>query len=105
MERIPTSFTSEDLDQALKRILAEPTWAHRMLHAAARVLEEQPFLVMNYGLLTDALNEAKDQVCAGLPDVVVEKSTELAMTAVPAVREHETAGEYALRLHAAAGCV
>jgi hypothetical protein len=104
MERIPTNFTSEDLDTALARILSEPSWAHRLLHATARTLEEQPFLVMNYRLLTDALNEAKDQVCAGLPDVVVCQATETAMSAVPAVRD-ETAGEYTLRLRAAAGGV
>lgn len=105
-ERIPTSPTSEELDTALARILSEPSWAHRLLCAAATVIErEHPHFTMTYSVLTDALNQGKDQALAGLPDVVVHEATMTAMSAVPAVRGSETLAEYALRLRASAGSV
>lgn len=105
-ERIPTSPTSEELDTALARILSEPSWAHRLLCATARVLEdEQPFQTMNPTVLCDAVNDSVQHALAGLPDVVVTESTMRATDALPDMRPGITAGEYALQVRAAARCV
>ena len=105
-ERIPTNFTSEDLDTALTRILNEPTWAHRLLCAAARHLEtDQPFQTCTPPVLTEALDHGYEQVCAGLPEIVADEAAQRAVAVLPEIRPRDTAGEVALQLRAAAGGV
>jgi len=105
-ERIPTDFTSEDLDTALARILAEPTWAHRLLCAAAHHLEtDQPFQICTPVVLTEALDHGYEQVCADLPEIVADEAALRAVAVLPEIRPRDTAGEVALQLRAAAGGV
>ena len=105
MERIPTNFTSEDLDTALERILAEPTRSARILSGLADIFAEQPFLTMGHWHLTDAMNTACYKVLHGFPAVIAADDTQRVAQALPLMRPGETAGEYSLRLRAAAGCV
>ncbi|MGW0550538.1 hypothetical protein [Streptomyces altiplanensis] len=90
------------LDEALARILSEPTWAQQLSTATASALEDTPFIVMDGWLLTSAINTAIAQVLAGLPGIVAAEALTRMYTVMPQARPRETAGEYALRLRAAA---
>jgi hypothetical protein len=95
-----------DLDLVLARILSEPTWAHRLLLAAAHHLEtDQPFQICAPAILTEALDHGYEQVCAGLPEIVANEAAQRAVAVLPELRPDATAGEVALKLRAAAGGV
>jgi hypothetical protein len=102
MERIPTLFTTEDLDAALTQILSEPSWAYRFLNGVADVLEGHAFLTVNEGLLTEALNLAKAYILGALPAIVVSQATHAAMDEMPEAYPGETADSLAARIRAAA---
>lgn len=95
-----------DLDTVLARILNEPSWPHRLLCATAVWLEAgQPFLTLDPQLLADADEAAVDTVLAGLPEIVADEAQNLAAKAMPVPYPRESAGEYALRIRAAARTV
>ena len=88
-----------ELDEALARILAEPTWARQILTATAAALQTaDPFLTVTYWELNQALDTAHAAVTAGLPAYVAREAKEQASMALPMTHERETCDAYALRL-------
>lgn len=90
------------LDEALARILSEPSRAQLLGLATARALENDAFIVVDGWQLTDAINTAMAEVLIGLPGIVAAEATTRLHQALPRSRARETAGEYALRLRAVA---
>ncbi|MFI6862628.1 hypothetical protein ACIBKZ_22495 [Streptomyces sp. NPDC050421] len=95
-----------ELDKALARILAEPTWAHQILVATAVGLAiENPFLVATTADIGAALVSVAECLLSHLPDVVADEAMERARAAAPMPYPRETHSAYALRLRAAAEAV
>jgi hypothetical protein len=95
-----------ELDKALARILAEPTWAHQILVATAVGLAiEEPFLVATIGDIDAALTSVAECLLAHLPDVVADEAMERAASVIPVPLPRETQSAYAIRLRAAAKAV
>jgi hypothetical protein len=92
-------------DDTLRRILAEPSTAARLLTATADALDASPFLTATEYELDHTAGAAALKTLVGLPEVVAEEAASRAAQAFPAVRPRETCGEYALRLRAAARTV
>ncbi|MDJ0460613.1 hypothetical protein [Streptomyces sp. H27-C3] len=93
-----------ELDEALRRILTEPTHAARLLTEAAALLDENPFLVLTEHQYREAAGSAGNLVLAGLPFAVASGAATQATAAMPEIRGYlrETNGEYAMRLRSAA---
>lgn len=94
-----------EMDALLRRILTEPSHAARLFtETAARLEAGYPFLVLTEDQLNQAAKAATRSVLADLPDVVAAEAIERARHAGPPVRndQHETGGDFAARLRAAA---
>ena len=105
MERIPTTPGSEqavDYDALILEILSSPSNPSILIEAIAEQLEDQPFLVATWSVISDAIREAADQVLEGMPEIVVTETVMLANAAMPAPYPGEQAGPYAERLYTAA---
>lgn len=93
-------------DEALRQALAQPTLASRLLAETARQLARyRPHHPLHPTAWGAALARGVHHTLDGLPEVIQNRATAAAVTALPAARPGETAGEYALRLHAAARTV
>jgi hypothetical protein len=90
------------LDEALARILSEPSWAHRLLQGIADVLDNQPFLTVNEALLTEACDIATSHVLGHLTPYIADQARQVAMDEMPEAYPGETAGSLAARIRAAA---
>jgi hypothetical protein len=100
---VPERTDHTQLDAALRRILTEPTHSARLLtETADRLEDESPFLVLTGWQYSDASIAAHKSVLHNLPAVIANEAIVRALTAQPVPRHGETAGEYALRLRAAA---
>ena len=94
------------LDEALARILSEPSWAQQILTATAVTLAtEEPFLVATTADIDSVLTSVAELLLSGLPEVVADEAMERAASALPMPGPRETQSTYALRLRAAAGAV
>jgi hypothetical protein len=105
MERIPTTPTSAepvDYDELLREILSSPSNPAILIEAIAEQLEDNPFLVANWTVVSDAIREASAQVLEGLPEVIVTETIMLANMRMPLPYPGEQAGPYAARLYTAA---
>jgi hypothetical protein len=92
-----------DLDEALARILSEPTWARQIITATACHLQtEDPFLTLTETDLTATLDMVTELITGHLPQVVADEAAERAAAVLPPLHPRETCDTYALRLlHAA----
>lgn len=90
------------LDDTIARILAEPSWAHRLAYATASFLDQQPTEEMDSYSLIDAVNDAEELVLPGIPGRVAGEALTALHNALPRTYLTETNGEYALRLRAVA---
>lgn len=88
-------------DEALRRLIDEPSYAAQVLKTTARLLEMDPTVPMTDAALGRATNIAADTVLQKLPDVIRRDSLDRAAAAVPDLTGI-TRGEAALRLRAAA---
>lgn len=88
-------------DEALRRLIDEPSYAARVLTTTARLLEMDPTVPMTNVAGGLAMNIAADTVLQSLPDVVRRDNLDRAADAVPDLAG-VTRGEAALRLRAAA---
>lgn len=90
-------------DEALHQALAQQTLASRLLAETARQLArynpQQPLGPTAWGA---ALARGVHHTLDGLPEIIQNRATAAAVTALPAARPGETAGEYAVRLNSAA---
>lgn len=92
-----------ELDEALARILAEPTWAQQILTATAGHLRvEEPFLVLTDADLTATLDLVTELVVGHLPTAVADEAIQRAAAVIPERHPRETCDTYAMRLLAAA---
>ena len=87
-----------DLDEALRRILDEPSTAARIVLAAADSLDEHPHLTITPFDRGYAAQAGVTAVTKGMPAVVAEEAIRAAFLAMPTPYLAETCGEYALRL-------
>ncbi|MEV6313379.1 hypothetical protein AB0M10_32920 [Streptomyces sp. NPDC051840] len=91
------------LDEALARILSEPSWAQQILTATAATLRaEDPFLTITYYELNKAFDRAWADITHGLPAVVAHEAREAAAIALPLTHPRETCDAYAWRMLQAA---
>lgn len=87
------------LDDALARILTEPSWAQQIVTETARMLQtEDPFEPLTLRILDANLAGAAYTITNQLPDAVVIDATEHAVQALPLIHPRETPDAYALRL-------
>lgn len=87
-----------DLDEALRRILSEPSTAARIALAAADALDEHPHLTMTPFDRGYAAEAGKQHATKGMPAVVANEAATAAFLAMPTPHPAETCGEYAVRL-------
>lgn len=93
-----------DLDEALARILTEPTWARQILTAtAAHLRTEDPFLVLTDTDLTATLDMVTELITGHLPLAVADEAMERASATLPPRHPRETCDTYAARLLQSAG--
>lgn len=84
--------------------LPYPSYAGLLLTETADQLDDgQPFLILTPETLGEAMAEAARLVLHGLPQIVADAARAGAARANLEFRDRETAGEFALRLRAAAG--
>lgn len=92
-----------DLDEALARILAEPTWARQIIEAVCVALRtEDPFLTLTLADLDALLTSTSELLLSHLPAVVIEEAEDRAANTLPLIGPRETHDAYATRLHRAA---
>ncbi|MEU6661237.1 hypothetical protein [Streptomyces sp. NPDC046821] len=89
------------IDEALERLLTEPSYAAQTLIVTARLLEMDAAEPLTPLARKHALTIASDAILAKLPDVVRRDSIDRALVAMPDL-DTITRGEYALRLRDAA---
>lgn len=87
-----------DLDEALARILAEPSTAARIALATADILDDAPHLTINAYALGCATSLAFEHVTTDLPAVVADEALRAVVNAMPVPRTNEYCDEYALRI-------
>lgn len=92
-----------DLDEALQRILTEPSTAARIVLAAADILDEHPHTAANSFARGYATTLAARDVTRELPRVVADEAIRAAGRALPHPRPGETCGELGIRFRATAG--
>ncbi|WP_330339381.1 hypothetical protein [Streptomyces sp. NBC_00557] len=97
MERTQLDLT----DEALRRLIEQPSYAAQLLTIAARLLQMDASAAMDDATLRRAMNIAIDAVLANLPEAVRETALERAESHLPDLAG-VTRGEAALRLRAAA---
>lgn len=91
-----------DLDEALARILSEPSTAARITAAAADILDEGPHLLANHFAIGYATTRAYERITAGLPEIVADEALRAVADALPVPRLGEYCGELAIRFRAIA---
>lgn len=91
-----------DLDEALARILSEPSTAARIALAAADILDEHPHIDANSFARDFATTLAARDITRELPRVVADEAIRSAGRALPHPRPGETCGELAIRFRATA---
>jgi hypothetical protein len=91
----------DPVDEGLRVLLTQPTYAAQVLTVAARMLEMDPAEPMTGRAGGMAMNIATDTVLTPLPQSVRDDSLDRALRVLPNLA-HITRGEAALRLRAAA---
>ncbi|MFF9043316.1 hypothetical protein [Streptomyces parvulus] len=91
-----------DIDEALRRLIEQPSYAARLLVVTARMLEMDATEPMTDVADRRALNIATDVILTPLPQAVRDDALARATRARPVLTDGITRGEAALRLRAAA---
>lgn len=87
-----------DLDEALVRILSEPSTAALIALAVADALDEHPHCVVTGFSIGYAAEAGIRAATKGLPDVVAREAAGAAHRAMPIPWPGETCGDYADRV-------
>lgn len=95
---MPEPTQPVDLDEALRRILSEPSTAARIVLAAADILDEHPHCTLTPFDRGYAAEGGKRHATKGMPAVVADEAATAAFLAMPPPHLAETCGEYAIRL-------
>ncbi|MFE9935877.1 hypothetical protein [Streptomyces hirsutus] len=90
-----------DIDEALRRLIEQPSYGAQALIVTARMLELDSTEPVTRLACERALDIAADTILRNLPDVVCSDSMDRVYRALPPLTQI-TRGEYALRLRAAA---
>ncbi len=91
-----------DIDEALRRLIEQPSYGAQVLIVTARMLERDPAEPMTRRAGGLAMTIAIDAVLKPLPQVVIDDSVARATRALPDLTGDITRGEAALRLRDAA---
>ncbi|MCF2130147.1 hypothetical protein L1I79_27495 [Strepomyces sp. STD 3.1] len=91
-----------DIDEALRRLIEQPSYAAQVLLVTARMLEMDAAEPMSDRAAGMAMTIAIDAVLKPLPQAVSDDSVARATRALPVLTDGITRGEAALRLRAAA---
>ncbi|RSR98045.1 hypothetical protein EF913_28355 [Streptomyces sp. WAC04189] len=91
-----------DIDEALRRLIEQPSYAAQVLIVFARMLELDAAETATWTARRRAWEIATDAVLRELPEVVSCDSIQRAQGALPDLTGNITRGEAALRLRAAA---
>ncbi|MEU3507930.1 hypothetical protein ABZ733_08360 [Streptomyces longwoodensis] len=91
-----------DIDEALRRLIEQPSYGAQILIVTARMLEMDAAEPTTWTARRRAWNIAIDAVLGRLPEAVRHDSIERAQRALPDLTGSITRGEAALRLRAAA---
>lgn len=97
-----TSIQALDPDALLQEILSSPSGPSSLIVAIAEQLEDEPFLLATWRVISDAIREAADQVLEGLPEIIATETVLIANAAMPLPYPGEQTGPYAVRLRVAA---
>jgi hypothetical protein len=89
-------------DEALRRLIEQPSYAAQVLITTARLLEMDATQPMTGLARERAIDIASDSILRTLPEVVCRDSLARAYRVLPGTPEPITRGEYALRLRATA---
>lgn len=87
-----------NLDEALVRILSEPSTAAKIALAAADALDEHPHCTVTGFDIGYATQAGVTAVTRGLPAVVADEATAAACRAMPIPLDGERCGDYADRV-------
>ncbi|AYD81676.1 hypothetical protein SEA_KROMP_75 [Streptomyces phage Kromp] len=99
---MPDLTQPPDIDEALRALVEQPSYAARTLVFTARLLERDPAEPMTNRAGGLAMTMAIDAVLGTLPQAVRDDSVARATNALPDLTGDITRGEAALRLRAAA---
>ncbi|MFF9269107.1 hypothetical protein [Streptomyces rochei] len=91
-----------DIDEALRRLIEQPSYAAQVLTVTARMLEMDPTEPMTTRAGGIAMTIAVDAILTPLPRAVSDDSMDRVTRAMPDLADGITRGEAALRLRAAA---
>jgi hypothetical protein len=89
-------------DEALRRLIEQPSYAAQVLIMTARLLEMDATEPMTGLARERAIDIASDSILRTLPQIVCTDSLSRAYRVLPSTPAPITRGEYALRLRAAA---
>ncbi|MFE6486611.1 hypothetical protein ACFVGN_27260 [Streptomyces sp. NPDC057757] len=99
---MPDPIQPDPVDEGLRALVTEPSYAAQVLNATARLLELGAPESLTVLACERALDVAADGILRTLPEVVHRDSLARAAAVLPLITEGITRGEYALQLRDAA---